>query len=31
MPRGTEDFVMHAAVVLPGGGVLMGSDDPPES
>ena len=28
MPGGADDFVMHAAIVLPGGGVLMGSDDP---
>ena len=28
MPGANDDFVMHAAIVLPGGGVLMGSDDP---
>jgi len=28
MPSVPDDFVMHAAIVLPGGGVLMGSDDP---
>src|SRR5687767_13918578 len=27
MPGGADDFVMHAAIVLPDGGVLMGSDD----
>jgi PhnB protein len=28
MPGAPAELVMHAAVVLPGGGVLMGSDDP---
>lgn len=28
MPGAPDDSVMHAAIVLPGGGVLMGSDDP---
>ena len=28
MPGASDDSVMHAALVLPGGGVLMGSDDP---
>jgi len=28
MPGAADDSVMHAALVLPGGGVLMGSDDP---
>ena len=28
MPGAADDFVMHAAVTLPDGGLLMGSDDP---
>jgi len=28
MPGAPADFVMHAAISLPGGGLLMGSDDP---
>jgi PhnB protein len=28
MPGAPADAVMHAALVLPGGGLLMGSDDP---
>jgi PhnB protein len=28
MPGAGDDVVMHAAIVLPGGGVLMASDDP---
>ena len=28
MPGAADDAVMHAAIVVPGGGVLMGSDDP---
>ena len=27
MPPGTQDDIMHAHLVLPGGGVLMASDD----
>ncbi len=28
MPGASDDSVMHAAVVMPGGGVLLGTDDP---